>query len=153
MNPIVVSTICAAAQYITSSGVTFIFSGEYFFLSSSKFPIHCYASYLLILLLLVKQSSTRILVFDHFALLAGGVFNCEGRKDPIRGTHHYARGIQTPIQCNLVKTESFRSKDYTEVHMRKPFYLESLLCCRHKEYDFIEIIIEFSVRRSIQKLC
>ena len=43
MNPIVVSTICAAAQYITNSGVTFIFSGGYFFLSSSKFPIHCCA--------------------------------------------------------------------------------------------------------------
>ena len=39
MNPIVVSTICAAAQYITSSGVTFIFSGEYFFFQvpSSQF--------------------------------------------------------------------------------------------------------------------
>ena len=145
----VVSTICAAAQYITSSGVTFIFSGEYFFFQVPSSQFTAMRRIYLILLLLVKQSSTRSLVFDHFSLFAEGVFNCEGRKDPIRGTHHYARGIQTPIQCNLVKTESFRSKDYTEVHMRKPYYMESLLCCRHKEYDFIEIIIEFSVRRNI----
>ena len=46
MNPIVVSTICAAAQYITNSGVTFIFSGEYF---SFKFqvPNSLLCSYLL----------------------------------------------------------------------------------------------------------
>ena len=88
------------------------------FLSSSKFPIHCCARIYLILLLLVKQN---LVLFDHFALLAGGVFNCESKKDPIRGTHHYARGIHTPIQCNLVITESFRSEDYTEVHLPKPY--------------------------------
>ena len=46
MNPIVVSTICAAAQYITNSGVTFIFSGGYF---SFKFqvPNSLLCSYLL----------------------------------------------------------------------------------------------------------
>ena len=55
MNPIVVSTICAAAQYITNSGVTFIFSGGYFFFQvpSSQFTV--VFVFTLYLLLLVKQ--------------------------------------------------------------------------------------------------
>ena len=56
MNPIVVSTICAAAQYITNSGVTFIFSGGYFFffqVPSSQFTV--VLVFTLFLLLLVKQ--------------------------------------------------------------------------------------------------
>ena len=47
MNPIVVSTICAAAQYITNSGVTFIFSGGYFFSFKFQVPNSLLCSYLL----------------------------------------------------------------------------------------------------------